>query len=165
MSSQAYCVCIPPYCAYVDVSALALLSLICRVLLRMAAHPSPHVSALPGVLRHALAVLERIEHAITWTVLTPPYLCPLPPVFCKPPHHARGLFDLLEAGSMDMWGDCVRALWRISMVQDDRGCWDALTCRLLIVRASSGVWSEGGRQEDVEEWARREAVRCLLTRE
>lgn len=73
----------------------------------------------------------------------------------SPPHSA---FRLHEAPACDdhvqVWGDAVEALWRITMTFETKiSAWDTLTCRLLLWRAMVG--------EDasvVGEWARREVI-------
>ncbi|KAI0938875.1 hypothetical protein AcW1_004074 [Taiwanofungus camphoratus] len=76
-----------------------------------------------------------------------------------PPHHAPRLFDIPEPNSIDIWGSCVEALWRVSMTQERKFAeWDELTCRLLIWRSIAG--KDGSA---AGEWARREVVKNLAS--
>jgi nucleolar pre-ribosomal-associated protein 1 len=73
----------------------------------------------------------------------------------------HGAPDLLEPMSeqdpVQVWGEGVEALWRITMTLESKTpTWDALTCRLLLWRAIVG---EDGSA--VGEWARKEVVRNL----
>jgi len=74
-----------------------------------------------------------------------------------PPHPAPRLFDVPDTHFIEVWGECVEALWRIAMTRDAK-CegWDELTCRLLVWRSIAGE-----NRSVVGEWARKEVLRNL----
>jgi nucleolar pre-ribosomal-associated protein 1 len=75
----------------------------------------------------------------------------------QPPHHARGLYDIPEREPVQLWGDAVEALWRVTMMCGRRGqCWDQLTSRMLVWRSIAGEL-----RGETSEWVRREVVANL----
>src|SRR5262245_51951653 len=76
-----------------------------------------------------------------------------------PPHTAYTLHENhIEKCSVQMWGEIVEALWRVTMTMEDKpSTWGSLTSRLLVWRSMVGV--EGS---EIGEWARREVVRNLM---
>ena len=118
--------------------------------------PIPHMPLLIGRLLQLLKSFEKevilpISHrkersaVRSWT---------------SPPHGAHGLFESTgNHDPLEVWGDGVEALWRVTMSLESKiPTWDALTCRLLLWRAIVGEDSSA-----VGEWARREVVRNLRT--
>ena len=85
---------------------------------------------------------------------------PFQPTRNTPPvklHRSQHLFDPAPSPTIELWGDCVEALWRVCMTLSCKtGEWDALTSRLLIWRSIAGA-----EKSKVGEWARREVVENL----
>ena len=44
----------------------------------------------------------------------------------------------------------------------DVGTWNILTCRLILLRASPWSCPQTANEVNIEEWARRETLTCLL---
>ncbi|KAI0640548.1 ribosome 60S biogenesis N-terminal-domain-containing protein [Trametes meyenii] len=75
-------------------------------------------------------------------------------------HHSQHLFDPPPAPSIESWGTCVEALWRVSMALPHKTAeWDALSSRLMLWRSIAG-----SSRTRVGEWARREVLENLRTR-
>ena len=153
---------------------IGLLWHICRVLLRVSVQRSPPATALADVLKHSIHVLRSHESLISWMTDTQSWNSSNLPSPLGPLHHARGILDDLEAKNevdgvavLKMWAEIVTILWKVLMslgeCNGSSECWDALTCRLLVVRASPlSLNHSRGSGVDFGEWARKEAVACLL---
>ncbi|KAI1792498.1 ribosome 60S biogenesis N-terminal-domain-containing protein [Ganoderma leucocontextum] len=70
------------------------------------------------------------------------------------PHHSQQLFTIASPATLELWGNCVEALWRVSMTIPNKGPdWDGLSSRLLVWRAIAGA-----ERSQVGEWERREML-------
>jgi len=129
------------------------------VTLRLSLLPGPSIPRLQLLVDKLLQSLKRFEKGVK-----------LPVSYRKdhraarsqtlPLHSALGLLEHTSGHDpVQVWGEGVEALWRITMTLENKtAAWDALTCRLLVWRAIVG---EDGSA--VGEWARREVVRNLAT--
>ncbi|TBU65164.1 ribosome 60S biogenesis N-terminal-domain-containing protein [Dichomitus squalens] len=129
------------------------------VLLRLSLLPGSSLSHSPTLLRQSLSFLEVMEADVavpTSGTLAPP-LVPEDGVTSMSLHRSQQLFDSPPAVSIELWGDCVEALWRVSMALPNRTAeWDGLSSRLLIWRSISGA-----ERTRVGEWARIETLTNL----
>lgn len=152
---------------------IVLLLLIARVLLRVATKPLGHGTILADLLRHASHVLQTFEPLLLWTDEAQVWKFSDAPTVPAPPHGARRLFEITNLKDtpsdtryiLRAWAENVTTLWRVAMTIDesiDVGSWNNLTCRLLLLRASPRFSSQSRYDIPIEEWARREALRCLL---
>ncbi|KAH9887708.1 ribosome 60S biogenesis N-terminal-domain-containing protein [Cubamyces lactineus] len=74
-------------------------------------------------------------------------------------HRSQHLFDPAPTLSIDLWGECVESLWRVSMTLPAKTReWDALSSRLLLWRSIAGA-----ERSAAGEWARREVLENLRT--
>ncbi|KAI8984871.1 ribosome 60S biogenesis N-terminal-domain-containing protein [Trametes punicea] len=72
-------------------------------------------------------------------------------------HRSQQLFDPVPPVSIELWGECVESLWRISTTLPNKMAeWDALSSRLLIWRSIAGA-----RKTEMGEWVRREVLANL----
>ena len=129
------------------------------VLLRLALLPGPPASRISDLLVCGLRWLTTMEAEVavpTSGSLTAPFQ----PTRNTPPvklHRSQHLFDPAPSPTIELWGDCVEALWRVCMTLSRKTDeWDALTSRLLIWRSIAGA-----EKSRVGEWARREVVENL----
>ncbi|RPD59503.1 hypothetical protein L227DRAFT_654118 [Lentinus tigrinus ALCF2SS1-6] len=124
------------------------------VLLRVSLLPGKPVAHIPALLTRSvrwLIELEKDVHIPTSCSVIPPDGGDKASVKL---HHSQHLFDAPSLPSMEVWGECVEAMWRVSMSLPERTqAWDAITSRLLVWRSVVGV--EGS---PVGEWARREVT-------
>ncbi|KAF8590297.1 hypothetical protein K439DRAFT_1512242, partial [Ramaria rubella] len=147
-----------------------------RVLLRLANQPveCPH---LGDVLALATSILKNVEPYLLWTnsALRSNKYATIPP----PPHRAHGLFKNSASTQKDIeddawyplraWASSIATLWRVAMAagqperQVDVEVWNALTCRLLLIRASPWCGSQLNAEDmALGDWVRKETVRCHL---
>ncbi|KAI0751700.1 ribosome 60S biogenesis N-terminal-domain-containing protein [Daedaleopsis nitida] len=130
------------------------------VLLRLCLLPGGPSSRIPALLTRSLRWLAQMEADVaipTSGSYVPPFQTANDLDTRVVLHRSHNLYDLPPLPSIKQWGECVEALWRVTMTMLDRtGEWDALTSRLLIWRAIAGV--EGSR---MGEWMREEVVQHL----
>ncbi|RDX51579.1 hypothetical protein OH76DRAFT_1554958 [Lentinus brumalis] len=130
------------------------------VLLRVALLPGKSVANVPALLTSSLRWLTELEKDVlipTSGAITPSFRLHGDDKSSVTLHHSTDLFDAPPSPSIETWGGCVEALWRVSMSWPERTQpWDAFTSRLLVWRSIAGA--EGS---PIGEWARREAVENL----
>ncbi len=145
--------------AYLACSQDAFLASI-PVLLRVALLPGKSVANVPALLTSSLRWLTELEKDVpipTSGAITPSFRLHGDDKSSVTLHHSTDLFDAPPSPSIETWGGCVEALWRVSMSWPERTQpWDAFTSRLLVWRSIAGA--EGSL---IGEWARREAVENL----
>lgn len=75
-----------------------------------------------------------------------------------PPHRSHGLYEPYPVDNpLQLWGDSVEALWRVTMTFEEKSAaWDALSSRLVIWRAIVGE-----EVSAVGEWVRTEVVQNI----
>ena len=129
------------------------------VQLRLISLAGPTTSHIPALLLRDLHWLKQMETDIT----VPSSGSYVPPLHSSKDtarfllHRSQHLFDPSPASSVERWGACVEALWRIATSAADRtGEWDALTGRLLIWRAIAGA-----RGTRTGNWVRQAMVNIL----
>ena len=127
------------------------------VLLRLSLLPGAPVAHIPAMLAHSLHWIAEFERDI-----------PVPPPGSILPslrrgdrnqsvtlHRSQQLFDPPPSLSIETWGECIEALWRVSMTWPERTqTWDAITSRLLL-------WRSIAEGSTVGEWARRQVIENL----
>lgn len=133
-----------------------MLHLATQVILRLSMLPGPSVPNLPRLLSKSLVWLDRLEHDIAFSTLTPSSAnnsSTLAP-FSSYALHEQPILESSEA-----WGSAVEALWHISMTLSEKGTssWDELTSRTLI-------WRSMAKQDDckVGEWVRGQVIQNIV---
>ncbi|KAK0455710.1 ribosome 60S biogenesis N-terminal-domain-containing protein [Desarmillaria tabescens] len=134
---------------------LSVLSLVARVLLRLALLPGPLIPSSTSLLNRTVYCLEETEKQIEWKPLGMSRSAPTP---LSSLHTKLHLFDNVSDDPVREWGQAVESLWRVSMTFSDKEpAWDLLSSRLLIWRAQLDAVNNTG----VAEWARAEVIRSL----
>ncbi|KAI0666153.1 ribosome 60S biogenesis N-terminal-domain-containing protein [Trametes maxima] len=130
------------------------------VTLRLALLPGRPASHIAASLARCVRCLEEMEVEVA--IPTSGHLSarlqaePSETAFVKL-HHSQHLFDPPPAPSIEQWGECVEALWRVAMASPHKTVeWDALSSLLLLWRSIAG-----SSRTPVGEWARREVLENL----
>ena len=129
------------------------------VLLRLALLPGSPTGHVPVLLQRSLSFVTEMETDIA--IPTSGSLASTPLFESETRsvtlHRSQQLFDSPPVLSTELWGACVEALWRVSMVLPYKTAeWDGLSSRILIWRSIAGA-----ERTRVGEWARRETLTNL----
>ncbi|KAI0333443.1 hypothetical protein GY45DRAFT_306027 [Cubamyces sp. BRFM 1775] len=123
--------------------------------------PTPHLAAL---LARGVRWLQELEAEVaipTSGQLTMPLDVEQDKAVPVTLHRSQHLFDPAPTPDIELWGECVESLWRVSMALSAKtGEWDALSSRLLLWRSIAGA-----ERSAAGEWARREVLENLRTSE
>lgn len=138
-------------------SAITCFALAVPVALRLGLFPGTRSIHLQSLVNRLLLFLREFEKQITFSKSYRRRICNAGP----PPHRELGRHETPACDDhMQVWGDAVEALWRITMTFETKiSAWDSLTSRLLLWRAIVGE-----NASVIGEWARREVIkapRCL----
>jgi len=131
--------------------------LVAPSILRLGLLPGPLTPHLSALLTKAAGCLRKLEGSIDIATYTQSTSEPRHN-HAIPPHKAQGLHEPPTfRHPLQLWGKSVEALWRVSMLLEEKHpTWDGLSCRLLVWRSIVGE-----RGSLVGEWARRETIRNL----
>ncbi|TCD60981.1 hypothetical protein EIP91_009189 [Steccherinum ochraceum] len=125
-----------------------------QILLRLS-NLNPHSTQHPSLISAAFTHLISTEPSLTSGQITLP---PTPPTL--PPHSGQDLFRPPSEEHSTWWyGQCVEALWRVSMglgLKDTSEHWESLTRKVLVWRAYAAA-----ETTPLGEWVRKETVRSL----
>ncbi|CDO76370.1 hypothetical protein BN946_scf185011.g34 [Trametes cinnabarina] len=130
------------------------------VILRLAVLPGQPTSHMPDLLARGVHWLQEVEVEVS--IPATGYLPSIVQVdeskeSAAGLHRSQHLFDPAPQASIELWGECVESLWRVSMALPHKTAeWDALSSRLLIWRSIANM-----RRTEVGEWARREVLANL----
>ncbi|PBK72194.1 hypothetical protein ARMSODRAFT_932579 [Armillaria solidipes] len=134
---------------------LSVLSLVARVLLRLALLPGPLIPTSASLLNRTVHCLEEMERQLEWK----PLESRRAPTPLSSLHTKLHLFNNASEDPVREWGQTVESLWRVSMSFSNKElAWDLLSSRLLIWRALMDAADDCG----VAEWARAEVIRNLI---
>ncbi len=132
-----------------------MLSLVARVLLRLALLPGPLIPTSASLLNRTVHCLEEMERQIEWK----PLESRRAPTPLSSLHTKLHLFNNTSEDPVREWGQTVESLWRVSMTFSNKEpAWDLLSSRLLIWRALMDAADDSG----IAEWARLEVIRNLI---
>ncbi|KAJ8490078.1 hypothetical protein ONZ51_g2525 [Trametes cubensis] len=130
------------------------------VMLRLSVLPGEPTSHLAALLSRGVRWLQELEAEVaipTSGLLTMPLDVEQDKAVSVRLHRSQNLFDPAPSPSIDLWGECVESLWRVSMALPAKTKeWDALSSRLLLWRSIAGP-----EKSAAAEWARREVLENL----
>jgi nucleolar pre-ribosomal-associated protein 1 len=140
-------------------STISVLAQAAPVILRLSLIPGTSIPQLPSLVIQAVDSLRCLEGSIGNHTF-PSKTAIHDGKRSSPPHTAHTLHDNhVEKYAVQVWGEVIEALWRVTMSLEDKpSTWGKLTCRLLVWRSMVGA--EGS---EIGEWARKEVVRNLMT--